>query len=42
MGVYTKMGITVIFASRNVKFCVVVDIEVIDKLGEKFQKGCGT
>ena len=32
---------SVILAPRSFKFCVVVDIEVTDKLGGKFQKGCG-
>ena len=30
------------FVSRSFKFCVVVDTEVKDKLGNFFKKGCGT
>ena len=30
---------SVIFAPRSLKFCVVVDIEVTDKLGEKIKRG---
>ena len=38
--VYTLNGYnSVIFSLRSFKFCVVIDIEVTDKLGEKSKRG---